>query len=422
MAEILRRETWLLILSALVLTTGLAIIGFQAGRLEPQVAAIAALVIGLSFVVHFAMRKRHPQADPLLFPTVTMLVAIGLVFVLRLKPDLFLWQAAWASLGYSGIFAVVAWRGKIEFLSRYKYLSGSIGALLLGVAAIAGVDIGGHKSWVILGPIRFQPSEFAKIFLVIFLAGYLAERRALLTLGSRRFGPLVLPSMRFFGPLFVVLGVTMGVLIFQHDIGAALLYFAATVAIVYAACGVASHVAWASGLFSLGGYVAYRIFPHVRTRIDIWIDPWQDPSGRAYQVIQSLLALGSGGILGSGIGLGQPGLIPEVHTDFIFAAIGEELGLAGSVAIIILYVILVYRGFRIALTCRNDFLALVAAGLAVYVGFQVFIIVGGVTTLLPLTGITLPFVSYGGSSMFANCLGVGILLGLSGGKGRERDA
>jgi len=275
------------------------------------------------------------------------------------------------------------------------------------------VDVGGNKNWLVFGPVRFQPSEFAKLFIVLFLAAYLSERREVLAFATRSFGPLVLPQPRIMAPLLAIWGLAMLMLVAQRDLGAALLFFGTATVMIYLASGRPGYLWWGAGMFLVGTALAYALYPHVRVRIDIWLDPWADPSGKAYQIVQSLFALGSGGALGSGLGYGFPNLVPEVHTDFVFAAIGEELGLAGAGAVMMLYILMVYRVFRAALLAPTPFRALLAGGLAVLLALQVLVIVGGVTKFLPLTGVTLPLVSYGGSSVVATFILLGMVLAMS---------
>jgi len=251
------------------------------------------------------------------------------------------------------------------------------------------------------------------LFIVLFLAAYLSERQEVLAFATRRFGPLVLPHPRFIAPLLAVWGLAMLMFVAQRDLGSALLYFGITVIMTYMASGRLSYVVIGAFLFFVGSVACYKLYPHVAVRVDIWLDPWVDPSGKAYQIVQSLFALGTGGILGSGLTYGYPTMIPEVHTDFIFAAIGEEMGFMGSAAVLFLYMILVYRAFRVALKAVEPFRVLVAAGLAVFLALQVFLIVGGVTKFFPLTGITLPWISYGGSSMVSNFIVLGMLYAIS---------
>lgn len=377
--------------------------------------AIVAVIVGLLIfpLLIKILTKKNDQTDPLLLPIAIALVGFGLIMILRLKPALFLVQATWSVIGLICYFVTKILFRNLEKFAHYKYICGILGISLLLAAILFGVDIGGNKNWVIIGPIRFQPSEFARIFIVLFLAAYLAERHELLALTTRRYGPIELPHPRFIAPLIAIWGLAMIMFIIQRDLGSALLYFGVTILMAYMASGRLSYVILGLIMFLGGSILCYQFYPHVRIRVDIWLNPWTDPNGRAFQIVQSLFALGSGGILGSGLTYGFPDLIPEVHTDFIFAAIGEELGLIGASAVLLFYIILVYRAFRISMTCRKPFSTLVAGGLAIATGLQVFIIIGGVTKFFPLTGITLPFISYGGSSMVANFILLGILSAVS---------
>lgn len=407
-------ERILLVLTGLILITGLAVIDFATkGSLQNKVLAIWAIVVSLSFVVHLLLQHSQHGGDQLIFPCAMMLAAVGLIMIYRLKPDLFLLQAVWLIVGLI-VFVIAAFGGRqIDQLAQYKYLLGIIGIALLLSAIIFGVDIGGNKNWVVLGPVRFQPSEFAKLFIILFLAAYFNERREVLAFATKHYGPLVLPHPRFLAPLFLVWGLTMLMLVFQRDLGSALLYFATTLIMAYLPSGRLSFLGVGGGLFLLGSIGAYYLYPHVQTRVDIWLDPWGDPNGRSYQVIQSLFALGTGSVLGTGLTYGFPQIIPEVHTDFVFAAIGEELGLVGTAGVLFAYMIIIYRGFRAALKAATTFRVLAAAGLSIFLALQVVLIIGGVTNFLPLTGITLPLISYGGSSMVSNFILLGILLAIS---------
>ncbi|CUH94220.1 putative membrane protein [Propionispora sp. 2/2-37] len=413
MREMVRCERFLLLLASAVLINGLAVIQLLQKNMDYKVLGAAAAIVASWFAAHVWLRVAGHSGDPLLLPLAALLSNIGLIMVLRLTPNLFFAQTIWILLGVFVFVLSVYLAQKIENLATFKYVCGFTGIILLMSAILFGVDIGGHKSWVILGPIRFQPSEFAKLFIVIFLAAYLNERREVLTLANKRLGPLLLPHPRFVAPLVFVWGVTMLMLVLQRDMGSALLYFSITIIMTYMASGRLSYPMMGFVLFFAGSVFCYYYYPHIQTRIDIWIDPWADPSGKAYQIVQSLFALGSGGVLGTGLMYGFPTMIPEVHTDFIFAAIGEELGLMGTGAILLSYIILVYRSFRTALLNNNSFIALVASGFAVIIGLQTFLIVAGVTKFFPLTGITLPLISYGGSSILSNCILLGILFTLS---------
>ncbi len=406
-------EIGLLFLAGLILINGYLAVSLANQHFTYQgLGSVVGLVLGW-LVTSQVVRRLSAAADILFLPLAVFLASIGLTLILRLRPDLFFQQALWLAVGLIAFAVTVAVFRQADQIAKYKYLCGLAGITLLIITILFGVDIGGNKNWIIVGPVRFQPSEFAKLLIIIFLAAYLSERRQLLSYATRQYGPLTLPHPRFIAPLLALWGLTMAMLIVQRDLGSALLYFGTTVIMTYMASGRLSYVFLALGLFVAGSLVCYFVFPHVQLRIDIWLNPWADPNGRAYQIVQSLFAFGSGGLLGSGLTFGYPTIIPEVHTDFIFAAIGEELGLAGTAAVIIAYILLVYRAFRTALTAPSAFTMLMASGLGILTALQVFIIIGGVTKFLPLTGITLPLISYGGSSMVSSFILLGMLYAVS---------
>ena len=296
--------------------------------------------------------------------------------------------------------------------------------------------MGGQRLTLRLGPFGGQPSELLKVILVVFLAGYLSENRPLLVEQDSRLGPFRVPPLPYLAPMVAMWAIALGVVVIQRDLGAALLFFAVFLALAYAATGRLSLVIIGLGLFVAGSTVMVQLFDHVRARIDIWIDPFADPLGAGYQVVQSLHAFARGGLLGTGLGGGLPMVggrlpIPEVHTDFPLAALGEELGLVGVIAILACFLVIVQRGLRIGAAAADDYRAILATGLALVIGVQAFIIAAGNLKVLPLTGVTLPFISYGGSSLLANAIVVGLLLALSdrgvepppaaGGRRRWRD-
>lgn len=407
-------ETELLSFACLLLFIGFTVVAYYANAAQPVMAATVALGCCTVFLVlHGLLRYARHSGDPLLLPIAGMLVAIGLVFVFRLRPALLVYQVAWFGAGSAGFLAITYLLRKPECLRAYKYLIGVCGLLLILSTIIFGVDIGGNKSWIVLGPIRFEPAEFAKILLVVFLAGYLEEKSRLLAASRWGTGKLNIPHPIHLGPLLVMWGIALVLLVFEKDLGAALLYYGTFLTMLYIASGRLFYVGLGSVLMTMGGWLTYHLFNHVRVRFDIWLNPWTDPDGAGYQIVQSLFALGTGGFFGTGLSGGRPEYIPAVHTDFVFAAIGEELGLAGTLAILVLYVLLVYRGFRAALSARNEFCALLAAGLSSLLALQTFVIIGGVTKLVPLTGVTMPFISYGGSSMLASFIILGLLHNIS---------
>ena len=343
-----------------------------------------------------------------------LLLAVGLAEIARLKPELFTAQLRWACVGIAfWALTVVLWERLRNFLA-YPYVLGIATTIILLLPLLFGVSIGGNTNWLAFGGFSVQPSEFGKILLIFFLAAYLADHRAVLTLPARRFLFLHLPPMRFIAPLVVLWGLAVLMFVIARDLGAALLFFGMAVLMTYMGTGRKSYV-FLAGLFILvAAALSYALFGHVRVRFDIWLHPWADPNGMSYQVVQSLFAIGTGGVWGTGFAEGHPLLIPEVHTDFIFAAIAEEFGLIGAVFVLMCYALLFWRGSRIAMGVPRAEESLLAAGCAASLLLQAFIITAGVTKLLPLTGITLPFVSYGGSSMSASFILVGILTALSG--------
>jgi cell division protein FtsW (lipid II flippase) len=390
----------------------------QKAVISTQSLSYLAFFLGLYLVVHVVARAVLPQADPYVMPLVALLTGIGLTMIYRVDPDLALRQGLWLVIGVA-VFAVCAILIRdYRALDGVKYILGVGTIVLLVLPAIPGLGttINGASLWVELGPVAFQPGELAKVFFVVFLAGYLRDHREVLRSGMGRFG---IPPLRHAGPLLVIWGGAMLVLFQTNDIGGGLLYFSVFLAMLYMATGRVAYVLIGSALFALGAYGLYHVVPHVEDRVSIWLHPWSDPFGDGYQLVQSIYAISGGGLFGTGLGRGVlltpegNTYIPFLETDFIYAGIAQELGLAGGAAVVLLYVLLLYRGFRIAMLADDGFSKLLAAGLTVTLALQAFIIVGGVTGLIPLTGITLPFVSYGGSSLVANFLVLWLLLAVS---------
>jgi cell division protein FtsW (lipid II flippase) len=340
--------------------------------------------------------------------------------IYRIEPDQAFRQGLWIVVGLVTFAAIVLFLHDHRALDGVKYILGltAIGLLVLPAVPGIGRTINGATLWVDVGPVVFQPGEFAKVLLVVFLAGYLRDNRELLSIG--------VPSPKHFGPLLLIWGGAMLVLFQTRDLGGALLYFAIFLAMVYVATARWPYVAIGLGLFALGAYALYQVIPHVQDRIGGWLDPWSDPLGDTYQLVQSIYAIAGGGLFGAGLGQGVlltpegRSYIPFLETDFIYSAIAQELGLAGAAAVVLLYLIFVYRGFRIAMQADDGFSKLLAAGLTAALAVQAFIIIGGVSGLIPLTGITLPFVSYGGSSIVANFGLLALLLVVSNHVNRER--
>jgi cell division protein FtsW (lipid II flippase) len=312
------------------------------------------------------------------------------------------------------------------WLRRYKYTWAALGVALLLLVFVFGSVVGGARLTLRIGPFAGQPSELLKVILVVFLAGYLAENRALLASSSTRVGSFTLPPLPYLLPMLAMWGLALAIVIVQRDLGAALLYFLVFLALLYVATRRIAYVLFGTALFLAGGAVLYVLFTHVQDRVNIWIDPFADPQGAGYQVIRALYAYGRGGILGTGLGAGLPSVgdvpsIPAIHTDFVFAALAEELGMLGALAILGLYLVIAERGFRIAAAATDDFRALLATGLTLVIVVQAAIIAGGNLRVLPLTGVTLPFISYGGSSLLVNGAIIGLLLALSN-RGAEQQA
>ncbi len=288
-----------------------------------------------------------------------------------------------------------------------------LGVLLLISPALVGTEVNGARIWIRVGPASFQPGEIAKIVLAIFFAAYLVEKRELLSMATRRIGPILIPDFKHFGPILLAWLISLLVMVQANDLGSSLLFFALFITVLYVATGRGAYLAIGFGMFAGGAFLAYQQFDRVGDRVAVWLNPWADPEKTGYQIVQSEFALGAGGVAGSGLGLGNPDKIPYAATDFIFSAIGEELGLVGATAVLVCFLLFIGVGLRIALRAANPFEKLLATGLTAIVGLQTFIIIGGVLRVVPLTGITLPFVSYGGSSLVTNYILLALLLRLS---------
>jgi cell division protein FtsW (lipid II flippase) len=400
------------------------------GRLDLYDPRGLGIYLGALLLAHMAQVLAGRRTDQMLLPAVAMLGGISLLLMERLPQDLVVQHFFGSSYGLAdvqliwlvGAIAVATTLGIVvrsdSWLRRYKYTWAACGVGLLLLTFVLGTEINGQRLTLEFGPISGQPSELLKVILVVFLAGYLSENRALLVEQDTRFGPLRLPPLPYLAPMVAMWAIALGIVVVQRDLGAALLFFGVFLALLYAATGRISLVLIGLVLFLLGSALMATLFDHVRTRIDVWLDPFADPLGTGYQVIQALHAFARGGLLGVGLGAGLPEVggrppIPEIHTDFPFAALGEELGIVGLVAILGIYLVIVQRGLRIGVSAADDYRSLLAIGLALVIGIQAFIIAAGNLKVLPLTGVTLPFISYGGSSLLANGLVVGLLLALS---------
>ncbi|MBA2278580.1 MAG: FtsW/RodA/SpoVE family cell cycle protein [Chloroflexia bacterium] len=380
---------------------------------------------GLALAISITFGLRGFRGDQVLLPITATLAVIGLLMIQRLHPDLARLDDGYAALaqrqllylgaGTAILWAIVMFAGPLRFMTllrRYKYTWLLLSLALQGATFFFGTEINGARLWITLGPVQIQPSEIVKVTLAVFLAGYLDEKRELIG-SSWRVGPLSLPPLPYLVPMGMMWAACLLTLVVLNDLGSALLFFGIFLVMLYVASGRAFYILFGLASFAVACWVAWLAFARILIRVQNWLDPWQDPLDTGYQQVQSDYALASGGLLGTGFGLGRPTLIPEVHTDFIFSAIGEELGLLGSLAILGLYFLLVMRGFAIALRAQDGFVRLLAAGLSAIIGIQTIIIIGGVIRLIPLTGITLPFISYGGSSLLTNFAIVGLLLHMS---------
>ncbi len=387
-------------------------------------------IVALFVCAHLAVRRLAPRADGTLLPITALLLGLGFVTISRLdlaaKPAdrVAPTQAVWIAVAIGAFVLTLFVVRNVRTLARYRYTFLFLGviALLLPLVPGLGREINGARLWIRFGGLTVQPGEVAKVLLVIFFAAYLVENRELLASGSRSLGRMRLPDAKHLGPLLVPWGVSILIMVQQKDLGSSLLFFAVFVAMLYIATERSAYLLAGAVLFALAVVISYQAFSHVDQRVTTWINPWADAQGTGYQLVQSLFAFGSGGFAGTGIGLGRPDLIPVATTDFIFAAIGEELGLLGTIAVVCAFLLLVGSAFRVAVQAERPFSKLFAAGLATILGVQTFVIVGGVTRVIPLTGVTLPFVSYGGSSLVANFVILALLLRISDESAAEAEA
>jgi cell division protein FtsW (lipid II flippase) len=399
--------------------------GRAVGLLEPADPGLLAGYLAALFGAHLALVVSGRRTDQVLLPTVGLLGGVGLLLMERLPQGLAgglgglaQTQLIWLLVGLATLTGLAVAVRNDAWLRRYKYTWAAVGLGLLLLTFVLGRDVNGARLSIAIGPFTGQPSELLKVILVVFFAGYLSENRPLLVEESTRLGPIRLPPLPYLAPMVAMLAIALGIVVVQRDLGAALLFFSVFLLLLYVATARPSFVVLGVGAFVAGAAVLYELFGHVRTRIDIWLDPFADPAGAGYQIVQALHAFARGGIIGTGLGAGLPTIggrppIPALHTDFPLAALGEELGLVGVMAILGLYLVLIERGLRIAASAQDEFRALLAAGLSLVIGVQAFIIAAGNLELIPLTGITLPFISYGGSSLLANSVIAGLLIALS---------
>jgi cell division protein FtsW (lipid II flippase) len=423
-----KAEAALIIAAALLAAIGVAIVEFTRGNWLDAQVALTFLAFAASFGgMYLATVRWASGASSLLLPIASFLTGVGFIEIYRIDGDLAALQR-WSLIVAAASGAVLLWTLRdtgVTVLRKYRYviLAVGVGFLLLPLLPdawpIHGATVNGSRLWVrieVPGTSRvlsFQPGEIAKVLITVFLASYLAERAEAMSTVNRRIGPFKLPEPRHLGPLLIAAGAAFLVLVYQRDLGASLLLFGIFIAMLYVATGRSFYVLAGGVLGLFAGFAAYTAFDHVQRRIEAWIDPFGNYSDAGYQTVQGLFAMGSGALTGSGIGLGRPDLIPAATTDFIFAAVAEEMGLAGSLAVLAGFGLLIAAGFGVALRSRSRFRKYLAGGLTIVIGLQALIILGGVLRLLPITGLTLPFMSYGGSSLVANMVIIALLLRVS---------
>jgi cell division protein FtsW (lipid II flippase) len=379
-----------------------------------------ALAGGLFWAASLFLSITLPRADQTIIPIVALLCAIGMLSIRRLGTSAQYAgyaerQVIWLATGILVMMVTILLIPNLDSLRRYKYTAAVVGFLLIIGTIKFGVDITGgpYRRWFGFHGVYFQPVEILKVLVVIFFAAYLDEKREVLAQAQFRLGRLQMPPLQYLGPLFLTWLLSLLLLTFQNDLGSALLFFGIFLSMLYVASVRRSYLWIGLGVFAVGVVAAFRLFPHVRQRADIWLNPWRYAHDQAYQVVQGLIALANGGILGNGLGQGHPGYVPVANTDFIFTSIGEEMGLLGGMAVLGLFLVLTFRGLRIAALAKDPFEGLLAVGLTSTLGIQAIVIIGGNLRLMPLTGVTLPFMSYGGSSLLANFVILGMLLRIS---------
>jgi cell division protein FtsW (lipid II flippase) len=415
------RELLGLIPASLLVTAGFAAVFIQRGSLSDGSLTYGAAFLALCLAAHVLLRVALPYADPYLLPLVSVLACFGLVMIYRIDETLARQQAQWFVVGLALFVATIVFLRDYRRLEQYRYTIAAVSLALLVLPRLPGIGApvnGAYLGVRVPGVFVFQPTEFAKLGIVIFLASYLRDTRQVLVAGARRVLGVTLPPLKHFGPLLVIWGIAMLLLVVIRDLGSSLMFFGAFLALLYVATSRFSFVAVGLGLFGLGAWYLGTHVPHVTDRVDVWLDPLdsQRYPTVGYQIANSLFAQADGGLLGRGFGeaiLQTPGggpLLPAPQTDLIYAVIVNEVGLVGAIAVLLTYLLVVQRGFKIALLARDSFSTLLAVGLSAVLALQVFVIVGGVTNVIPLTGVTLPFISYGGSSLLANFVLLALLL------------
>jgi cell division protein FtsW (lipid II flippase) len=414
------RELLALVPASLLVAAGFAAIFIQESqRLSDVSLTYGAVFLAVCVATHIVVRIRLPYADPYLLPLAAVLACFGLVVIYRLDAEKAIRQAGWFGFGLVLFTLTIVFLKDFRVLERYRYTIAAAGLALLLLPRVPGIgqQVNGAYLGVGIGSFSFQPAEFGKLAIVIFLAAYLRDNRQLLVQGARRFAGITLPPLKHFGPLLVVWGAAMFLLFFIRDIGSSVMYFGGFLALLYVATNRLSFVTIGLVLFAAGAWVMYQITDHIQDRVAIWQDPFK-PSlveKEGYQIAQSLFAQADGGLFGTGFGqallsVGDTPLLPAADTDLIYSVIVNELGLAGACGLLLVYLLFAERGMKTAMLAPDSFSKLLATGLTAVFALQVFVIVGGVTKVIPLTGVTLPFVSYGGSSIVANFVLLALLL------------
>nr|WP_256478196.1 FtsW/RodA/SpoVE family cell cycle protein [Corynebacterium stercoris] len=426
-----KKELFLLIGSAGLLLLMLFSLELSQGRtLSQDMLILVGGFIGVYAVAHVAIGYLAPHADQTMLPIVSLLNAIGLVIIYRIdladRPNygpLAERQMMWSFVGVVLMVLTMAIIRDHKSLSRYSYLLGLVGLILLALPLVWPQPPGYEEAriWLWLGPFSIQPGEFSKILLLIFFAQLLAQKRALFTVAGKRFLGLTFPRLRDLAPILVVWAIAILIMGVSNDFGPALLLFATVLAMVYFATSRASWLFIGVGLVAIGGYAVYQVSEKIQQRVANFIDPFADFEGIGNQPANALISLSWGGLTGTGLGYGHPELVPVVHSDYILAAIGEELGLIGVASVLILFAVLITRGFRTALTVRDTYGKLLAAGLATTIAIQIFVVAGGISSMMPMTGLTTPFMSAGGSSIMANYILFGLLLRISNSANRPAE-
>lgn len=420
-----RPELGLLVwVAALGVTGSVAVAAAEVAGFRPQQLVVPVSFVVVAFVLHSFLAARGIRGDQLLLPIAAALTAIGLVLVQRLASNLLLNQLSWTFIAAGAFAATILIPRDLTALSRFKWTWALLGLLLLisPLLPVIGREVNGARIWIGVGTVTFEPWEAVKILLVIFFAAYLEEFREVLAQTPRRFGPILVPPMPYLVPIVTMWAIAMLVMVFEKDLGATVLFLGIFLAMLYLATGEAFYTLIGMVMLVIGGFVAYQAFGHVAARVDVWLNPFAEHLrfDAGFQLVQGLFALANGGLFGAGLGNGMPERIPIVWSDFVFDAFAEEVGFAGALALLALYLLFVYRGMLIALRAPTPFLQLLAAGLSFIVALQTIVIVGGNTRLIPLTGITLPFVAYGGSSLVTNWMLVALLIRVSDATARVR--